>query len=166
VMSLHERTIQEGSWFYETLPVQLVGALTIGIVSRRTVSQQQLDTEFNDFHNGLERLLRRPIGYLKAVETTPQRHLHVALIDTKPIDVYDVHLCWARAIGDNSPKRSMVWTRATARVADMGLSYLLKGDDVEFSDNINLFLPGRDTRSMRSKELRAYEKIYPTSMIQ
>jgi hypothetical protein len=127
----------EGAYLESKLTFRLFATLT----THRQTSQRKLAGCFTDWKRGVQEYNRVTIGYIKAEEYEPRRHIHVALIAAAPLDPAQAAQLW-RTIAD--PRYSQAADVRPYSNGMDGLAYILKSHgtrfgDVELSHNIAAF---------------------------
>ncbi len=77
--------------FLETeLPIQAIATLTSPVPR----SLQVFDTVFKELIAEIQRHSRITVGWIRADELSPQRHIHVALVACRPPDCLHARQVW------------------------------------------------------------------------
>jgi hypothetical protein len=129
----------EGDFLESKLPVQAFATLT----TSRRLARYRLDELFSRWIQGVQAHDGWTIGWIKAEEYAPQRHVHAALIAASPLDCAHAARLW-KSIA--SPRYSRAAKIERYRKGICGLGYVLKtlGDsleDAQFSPNLPAFAP-------------------------
>jgi hypothetical protein len=97
---------------------------------------------------GLQAHNRVTVGYIKAYERQPRRHIHAALVAANKLDCDHAALLWQGVIGRRSSSAAEV---APYLYGIDGLAYVMKSidslpEDVQFSRNLSAFYSGSTSR--------------------
>lgn len=145
------------------LPLRTYCTMTLPYRDCGSVSPLRLQHAYNVFSDHLQRRLRPSVGVIRGTELDPQAHYHMALVSPLPIDTRDVEDSWHVAAGD---VRSELVRAETFIPGRGGLPYLMKMDDVFYSENIRLYRRDLDPSSMDSRQRRDYSRIWaPTNRV-
>lgn len=127
------------NWLEARLPLRAFATLTFP----RSPSVLQLDCGFRAWVQAIQRHERGTLGYIRAYESEPRRHVHVVLVAPGDIDLDHATLAWRNIAAPRF--------RAAARVEKYkygigGLDYMMKSvgassEDVQFSPNLSAFAP-------------------------
>jgi hypothetical protein len=129
----------EGNFLESKLPVRAFATLT----TSRRLPQYRFDGLFSRWIQGVQAYNRLTVGWVKAEERAPQRHVHAALIAASPLDCDHAARLWKSIAAPRSPKAAEV---KRYRKGVCGLGYVLKTlggalEDAQFSANLNAFAP-------------------------
>jgi hypothetical protein len=130
------------------------------------------DDAFQRWINEVQRLIGFTVGYIRADEARPYRHIHVAIVSHRPVRMKDVEQAWLTVTG--SKNREAVWVEAY-RPRGGGIGYQMKSDgdyhcDWQLSPNIDLFrlsgdrgIHGTSTSRQRRDARRIHvQRLAPT----
>lgn len=126
-----------GEFLESRMPLQAIAHLTSPVPR----SSQMLDTAFIEWVAAVQSFSRVTVGWVRADELHPQRHIHAALIAARPLDCSHAQQAWQSKVGIRYEAAALV---QPFRDDAGGLAYILKtlGDDadaVRFSDNFTAF---------------------------
>jgi hypothetical protein len=103
------------------------------------------------------------VGFIKAYEWEPRRHIHAAIVAAHALDCQHAELLWQSVIGRRSSSAAEV---EPFRYGVGGLAYVMKSldslpEDVQFSDNLSAFHLGSASRffGRKSAERRQVRRI-------
>ena len=134
---ISELAKREGRFLESALPVMAFVTLT----TVRQFSQAKWDDRFALWVRGLQAHNHMTLGWIKAHETTPQRHAHVALVGAGPLDCRHAEKLW-QAIA--APRYADAAVVKPYQLGRGGLGYILKElgiapEDAQFSPNLSAF---------------------------
>lgn len=122
------------------------------------------DDAVRRFINEVQRRVGFTVGYIRADEARPCRHVHIAIVAHGPVPLRAVEDAWLAIVGPSHGKR--VWVERY-RPGGGGISYQMKADgqyrcDWQFSPNIDLFRrsgDGKFHRKSTSRERRLARRV-------
>jgi hypothetical protein len=134
---ISQLSLCEGKFLEAVLPVQAFATLT----PPRQFAREHLLDSYRAWVQGLQRHHRLTLGWIRALETRPQRHIHAALIAAGPLDCSFAELLWRSIVAPRYSKAAKV---AQYQRGCCGLGYVLKTldacyEDAEFSPNLTAF---------------------------
>lgn len=114
------------------------------------------DDALKRFINELQRQVGFSVGYIRADEARPYRHVHIAIVSHRPVRLTDVKNAWLAVIGPDHGKR--VWVERYSPRGG-GLAYQMKSDGQhgcgwQLSQNIELFRRSGDGKIRRPSTAR------------
>jgi len=136
---------KQGAEYLESiLPLQVFATLTVP----DETSVIRLDGAFARWIMGLQAHNGITLGFIKAYERFPRRHIHAALVAAHPLDCEHAAQLWQAVIGRRSSAAAEV--EPFKRGID-GLAYVMKSldslpEDVQFSRNLSAFYLGSALR--------------------
>jgi hypothetical protein len=149
----------ESCFLESILPFQAIAHLT----TLRRLRREDLEYTFSRWIRALTAHHRMTLGWVKSIENTPQRHIHVVLIAPRSLDCSFATLTW-QAIA--SPRYSEAAIVHPYRSGIFGIGYVLKrfdspSADVQFSDNIAHFAAhaGKSLFRTNSAQRRQWRRI-------
>jgi hypothetical protein len=126
----------EGRFLEEALPVRAFASLT----TIMQFSEARFEDCFNRWVQGLQAHNRVTIGWIRALERTPQRHSHVALIAASSLDCRHAETLWQAIASPRYDKAAEVKPYVSGIG---GATYVLKelgiSEAVQFSPNLTAF---------------------------
>jgi len=134
----------EGNFLEATLPLRAFATLTTVM----QWSQNRFDDCFQRWVMSIQAYNRVTIGWIKAEEHYPQRHLHVALIAGAPLDCSRAEGLWQSIAAPRYKQAGQVRPYLDGAC---GLGYILKEldsprENIQFSSNISAFYPQSTSR--------------------
>lgn len=119
------------------LPFRAVATLTLP----HSASIPALDGMFTRWLDGVQAHNHLTLGFIKAYEMYPRRHIHAALVAAGPLDCVHAVLLWQGVIGRKSSTLAQV---EPFKYGIGGLAYLTKSlrssaEDVQLSKNLSAF---------------------------
>jgi hypothetical protein len=125
----------------------------------RQLSDRERDGLFTDWIQRVQAHSHLTLGWIRADEDWPLRHLHSLLLAAQPLDPVIVADCWRRLVAPRSRKCARV---DRYELGAGGLAYALKAIywnrcEVRLSDNLDFFgirSPDRPHSSARRRQLR------------
>jgi hypothetical protein len=151
--------IREGEFLESKLPLRAFATLTLPY----HVSPSMLDDCFSRWTRAVQSHNRLTLGWIRAYEQDPERHIHAVLLAAAPLDCHHAALIWREKIAPRYPTAAMV---KPYEYGIGGLAYVLKSldkdfEDVRFSANLNWFCLARQrSPSVRnSAERRQIRRI-------
>jgi hypothetical protein len=148
----------EGIFLESKLPVRAFATLT----APGRMAQHTFDKLFSTWIQGVQAHNRLTVGWIKAEERAPQRHLHAALVATSSLDCVHAAQLW-RFIA--APRYSEAAKVEPYRKGVCGLGYVLKTlgssfEDVQFSPNLPAFASNlRPVFRTNSAQRRQHRRI-------
>jgi hypothetical protein len=150
----------EGKFLLETkLPLQAFVTLTLPY----HVSPMALDDRFSRWVRSVQAHNRLTLGWIRAYEQEPERHIHAVLLAAGSLDCFHAALIWRELVARRYPQAARV---EPYRYGIGGLAYVLKSldrltEDVQFSRNVSAFVPESETRFFvcNSAERRQLRRI-------
>jgi hypothetical protein len=135
---------REGVFLEAELPLQAFATLTMP----HNASQMMLDDVFPRWANSVQTHNRLTIGWIRAYEHDPQRHIHAVLLAGNTLDCFHAEMLWRELVARGYSLAAKV---EPYRYGVGGLSYVLKSlgsptEDVHFSHNLSAFSPHRAFR--------------------
>ena len=126
-----------GQSLEEILPFRAVATLTFP----RNASILTLDGTFARWIDGVQAHNKLTLGFIRAYEIRPRRHIHAALVAAGALDCLHAALLWQSVIGRASSTLAQV---KPYQAGLGGLGYLAKtldspGEDVQMSKNLSAF---------------------------
>lgn len=152
----------EGNFLESRLPVRAFATLT----TPGQVAQHRFDELFSAWIRGVQAHNRLTIGWIRAEECAPQRHLHAALIAASSLDCAHAAQLWKFIA---APRFSEAAKVEQFQEGICGLGYVLKSlgsspEDVQFSPNLAAFASNlksvfRTNSAQRRQRRRIMEQI-------
>jgi hypothetical protein len=153
----------ESCFLESLLPFQAIAHLT----TLRPMSRERLDDAFSQWVQALRRHHRITLGWVRAIEDSPQRHIHAALIAAIPLDCAHAAAFWRGIVSPRYIEAAIV---ELYRDGLCGIGYVLKrlhnpAEQIQFSDNIAAFAqPGgkshfRTNSAQRRQRRRIGEQL-------
>jgi hypothetical protein len=143
LMSRTSRTIPplaklESRFLEAILPVRAIVTLT----TLRPMSRDGLDDAFSQWIQALQRHHRITLGWVRAIEDSPQRHIHAVLIAAIPLDCAHAAVLWQAMVARAYAEAAIVEPYKNGLC---GIGYVLKrlgssNEESRFSDNIAAFV--------------------------
>jgi hypothetical protein len=132
-----EEALQGGGYLESILPLQVFATLTVP----SGVSVMRFDGMYTRWIIGLQAHNRLTVGFIKAYEREPRRHVHTTLVAAHPLDCDHAALLWQGVIGKRSSSAALVEPYV---YGIDGLAYVMKSldtmpEDVQFSHNLSAF---------------------------
>lgn len=138
------KELSEASFVESRLPLQAFATLTL----RCAASAMRLDDYYARWIRAVQAHNRITIGWIRAYELLPMRHIHAALVAAAPLDCTHASLIW---------QQIAAWRRSDAAKVEPykfgigGLDYVTKSwdtmhEDLAWSDNITAFDPDAEVR--------------------
>ena len=126
-----------GQSLEEILPFRAVATLTFP----RNASILTLDGTFARWIDGVQAHNKLTLGFIRAYEIRPRRHIHAALVAAGALDCLHAALLWQSVIGRKSSTLARV---ETFKYGIGGLAYFAKSldssaEDVQLSKNLSAF---------------------------
>jgi hypothetical protein len=141
------------------LPIRAIAHLT----SPTPRTAQRLDVAFRDWILEVQKGAGFTVGWVRADEFAPQRHIHAALIAARPIDCHLAARVWQSKVGTGYQDAAIV---EPYKNDSGGLAYIFKkldtdGEDVQFSENLAAFgrLNAPRGSGMNSRQWRQCRRI-------
>jgi hypothetical protein len=149
----------EGKFLETKQPLRAFATLTLPY----HVSPMTLDDCFSRWTRSVQAHNRRTLGWIRAFEQEPERHIHAVLLAAAPLDCFHAALVWREQLARRYPLAAKV---EPYRYGIGGLAYVLKSldrstEDVQFSRNLSAFVPGSGARffGRNSAERRQLRRI-------
>lgn len=153
----------EGDFLERNLPLRAFATLTTLTMAPR----HQLDASLHQWIRDLQKHHRATIGFIRSVETTPQNHIHVALVAAVPLDCQYAESLWQHMAAPRYKEAAVV---KPYQHGLCGLAYVLKElggpfEDIQFSNNLLAFAAGSGksrfptTSAQRRQTRRIKEQI-------
>jgi hypothetical protein len=149
----------EGNFLEAKLPLRAFATLTLPYHA----SPMMLDDKFSRWVRSVQAHNRLTLGWIRAYEPEPERHIHAVLLAAAPLDCFHAAMIWREQIALRYPTAAMV---EPYEYGIGGLAYVLKSldkdfEDVRFSANLDWFcLAGERSPSVRnSAERRQIRRI-------
>jgi len=138
----------EGAFLEAVLPVKAIAHLT----TPWQMSEQRLHDFYNSWVRGIQACHGATIGWVKAIEIRPQRHLHAALVTACVLDCEYVAALWRQMV---APRYADAAEVKAYRRGLCGLGYILKQlpdpcEEIQFSENLAAFAIKREPSSFRT----------------
>ena len=135
--SLRALCRSEGAFLESVLPVRAFATLT----TLQRFSEARICGAFGDWILGLQAHGRLTLGWVRAIETHPRRHIHVALVAAAALDCDHAAIFWRQLV---APRYADAAKVKPFRPGLCGLGYILKTlaapyEDVRLSENLNAF---------------------------
>ena len=127
----------EGGFLETILPIRVFATLT----APRQLSQERLFYSFRVWVLQIQCHEKLTLGWVRSIETRPQRHIHGALVAAAPLDCDFAERVWRRIV---APKYADAARVEPYLKGCCGLGYILKTLDTpyegaEFSPNLSAF---------------------------
>ena len=134
----------EGNFLESKLPLRAFATLTLP----HNASIMKLDATFSRWIEHVQAHNRLTVGWIKAYEHRPKRHIHAALVAGAPLDCPHAASIWADLIAPNFKMAAEV---EPYRRGILGLGYILKTlgsptEETQFSRNLSAFAHDSGTR--------------------
>lgn len=134
----------EGEFLETALPLRAFATLTLPYHA----STMTLDDSFSRWTRSIQSHNRLTLGWIKAYEHRPERHIHTVLLAAGPLDCYHAALIWREQMAKRYPLAAEVEPYINGMG---GLAYVMKSldrqaEDVQFSNNLSAFLPSSSAR--------------------
>lgn len=147
--SLRALCRSEGAFLEYVLPIRAFATLT----TLRQFSEARICGAFSEWISGLQRHSRLTLGWVRAIETRPRRHIHAALVAAEELDCDHAAISWRKLA---APRYADAAKVEPFRYGLYGLGYILKlmpqtDAGIQFSPNLSAF--AHDGR----------ESIFPTT---
>lgn len=154
-----DSAVCEGKFLETTLPLQAFATLTLPYHA----STMTLDDGFSRWIRSVQSHNRLTLGWIRAYEQEPERHIHAVLLAAGPLDCYHAALVWREQVARRYPMAAEV---EPYRYGIGGLAYVMKSldrptEEVQFSANLSGFLPKSAARffGRNSAERRQLRRI-------
>jgi len=153
----------EGAFLESVLPMKAIAHLT----TPRQMSEQRLRDFYDSWVRDIQARHRVTIGWVKAIEIRPQRHVHAALVAACMLDCEYVAALWREMVAPRFENAA----RVEAYLHGLcGLGYILKQlpdpcEEIQFSENLAAFAVKRElsgfrtTAAQRRQQRRIREQI-------
>jgi hypothetical protein len=122
-----------------------------------------LDDRFSRWVRSVQSHNRLTLGWIRAYEQEPERHIHAVLLAAGSLDCVHAALIWREQVARRYPLAANV---EPYRYGIGGLAYVLKSldrltEDVQFSSNLSAFGSGSKAKSsgLTSAERRQRRRI-------
>ena len=122
-----------------------------------------LDDRFSRWVRSVQSHNRLTLGWIRAYEPEPERHIHAVLLAAASLDCFHAELIWREQMAQRYPTAATV---EPYQCGMGGLAYVLKSldrptEDVQFSRNLSAFVPGSAARffGLNSAERRQLRRI-------
>lgn len=127
----------EGDFLESFLPVSAFAHLT----TVRRFSEEKICCAFNEWIHGIQAYERLTLGWVRAIEAKPQRHIHAALIAAGELDCKYAARLWQQMVAPHYDEAASV---KPYQCGLGGLGYILKqlgspAEGIRYSDNIAAF---------------------------
>jgi hypothetical protein len=149
----------EGEFLETKLPLQAFATLTLPYHA----SPMTLDDYFSRWTRCVQSHNRLTLGWIRAYEAEPERHIHAVLVAARSLDCFHAELIWRELVARRYPSAAKVEPYCNGMG---GLGYVLKSldrptEDVQFSRNISAFAPKSTARffGLTSAERRQRRRI-------
>lgn len=149
----------EGNFLEAKLPLRAFATLTLPYHA----SPMMLDDRFSRWVGSVQAHNRLTLGWIRAYEPEPERHIHAVLLAAASLDCFHAELIWREQMAQRYPTAATVEPYQCGRG---GLAYVLKSlgrdyEDVQFSRNLSGFVQGSGTRffGSNSAERRQFQRI-------
>jgi hypothetical protein len=149
----------EGEFLEAKLPLRAFATLTLPYHA----SPMMLDDRFSRWVRSVQSHNRLTLGWIRAYEQEPERHIHAVLLAAGPLDCVHAALIWREQVARRYPLAANV---EPYRYGIGGLAYVLKSldrltEDVQFSSNLGAFGSGSKAKSsgLTSAERRQRRRI-------
>ena len=149
----------EGKFLETKLPLRAFATLTLPY----HVSPMTLDDRFSRWVRSVQSHNRLTLGWIRAYEQDPERHIHAVLLAAAPLDCHHAALIWREQIARRYSPAAKV---EPYKCGIGGLAYVLKSlardyEHVQFSRNLSGFVQGGASRffGSNSAERRQLRRI-------
>jgi hypothetical protein len=156
-------TLCHAAFLEERLPLRAFATLTMPY----DVSQMAMDDAFRCWTACVQSHNRLTIGWIRAFEPDPQRHIHAVLLAMDVLNCDHAALIWRELVARRYPLAAKV---EPYRYGVGGLAYVLKSldrntEDIQFSENLSAFVPNSAFRFFGSNaaERRHIRRIHSQS---
>jgi hypothetical protein len=110
----------------------------VTLTLKHHASQLWLDDAYSRWLRAVQAHNRVTVGYIRAYEHDPQRHIHAVLVSTVPLDLDHAALIWTELISRRCPGAAEI---EPYRYDVDGLAYVMKSlysarEDIQFSRNL------------------------------
>jgi hypothetical protein len=131
------QALEEAAFLEARLPLRAFVTLTF----QHEASRLKLDSTFKRWIQAIQADCRMTLGWIKAYENDPARHIHAVLLAWRPLDCRGAELLWNQVTGSRCRDSADVKVYEPGR---SGLAYVLKSmdrdsEDIQFSDNLAAF---------------------------
>ena len=149
----------EGNFLEAKLPLRAFATLTLPYHA----SPMMLDDRFSRWVRSVQAHNRLTLGWIRAYEPEPERHIHAVLLAAAPLDCFHAAMIWREQIARRYTTAAIVEPYENG---NGGLAYVLKSldkdfEDVRFSANLSGFVQGGAARffGSNSAERRQFRRI-------
>jgi hypothetical protein len=154
---ISQLALDEGEFLETVVPVRAFATLT----TLRRCAQERLLDFFQRWVRALQRHQRLTLGWIRALESRPHRHIHVALVSSVPLDCAFAGLLWREIAAPRYANAAEVRPYLRGRC---GLGYVLKTldacyEDAEFSSNLTAFALFSSASRTNSAQRRQRRRI-------